>query len=60
VDAQRAVDLLERHVVDRPEGKDPRDSGSGCTVNPGELAESVWRRYTERINPEAVVNAVAA
>jgi hypothetical protein len=30
------------------------------TLNPDELAETVWRLYTERTNTEAVVNALAA
>jgi NAD(P)-dependent dehydrogenase (short-subunit alcohol dehydrogenase family) len=30
------------------------------TLNPDELAETVWRLYTERTNAEAVVNALAA
>jgi NAD(P)-dependent dehydrogenase (short-subunit alcohol dehydrogenase family) len=30
------------------------------TVNPDELAETVWRLYTERTKAEAVINALAA
>jgi hypothetical protein len=30
------------------------------TLNPDELAETVWRLYTERTKAEAVINALAA
>ena len=33
---------------------------TAATLNPDELAETVWRLYTERTNAEAVVNALAA
>ena len=31
-----------------------------ATLNPDELAETLWRLYTERTQAEAVVNALAA
>ena len=33
---------------------------TAATLNPDELAETVWRLYTERTEAEAVVNALAA
>jgi hypothetical protein len=32
---------------------------TAATLNPDELAETVWRLYTERTEAEAVVNALA-
>jgi hypothetical protein len=31
-----------------------------ATLNPDELADTVWRLYTERTTAESVVNALAA
>jgi hypothetical protein len=31
-----------------------------ATLNPDDLAETVWRLYTERAETEAVINALAA
>jgi hypothetical protein len=31
-----------------------------ATLNPDDLAETVWRLYTERAEAEAVINALAA
>jgi hypothetical protein len=34
--------------------------GSLPTLNPDDLADTVWRLYTERTEAEAVINALAA
>ena len=31
-----------------------------ATLNPDDLAETLWRLYTERTEAEAVINALAA
>jgi hypothetical protein len=47
----------------RPNSRRPTPNSFGnltaATLNPDELAETVWRLYTERTKAEAVINALA-
>jgi hypothetical protein len=53
--------LIERGDIHRAMQQNPAFDELGVgTLNPDELAETVWRLYTERTNAEAVVNALAA
>jgi NADP-dependent 3-hydroxy acid dehydrogenase YdfG len=51
--------LIERGDIHGAMQKNPAFDKLGVgTLNPDELAETVWRLYTERTNAEAVVNAL--
>jgi NADP-dependent 3-hydroxy acid dehydrogenase YdfG len=53
--------LIERGDIHSAMQQNPAFDELGVgTLNPDELAETVWRLYTERTNAEAVVNAFAA
>jgi NADP-dependent 3-hydroxy acid dehydrogenase YdfG len=53
--------LIERSDIHGAMSQNPALEELGVeTLNPDELAETVWRLYTERTNAEAVVNALAA
>jgi NAD(P)-dependent dehydrogenase (short-subunit alcohol dehydrogenase family) len=53
--------LIERGDIHRAMQQNPAFDELGVgTLNPDELAETIWRLYTERTNAEAVVNALAA
>jgi NADP-dependent 3-hydroxy acid dehydrogenase YdfG len=53
--------LIERGDIHGAMQQNPAFDELGVkTLNPDELAETVWRLYTERTNAEAVVNALAA
>jgi short-subunit dehydrogenase len=53
--------LIERGDIHGAMQQDPAfEQLDVRTLNPDELAETVWRLYTERTNAEAVVNALAA
>jgi NADP-dependent 3-hydroxy acid dehydrogenase YdfG len=53
--------LIERGDIHGAMQQNPAFDELGvATLNPDELAETVWRLYTERTEPEAVVNALAA
>jgi NAD(P)-dependent dehydrogenase (short-subunit alcohol dehydrogenase family) len=53
--------LIERGDIHTAMQQNPAFDELGVgTLNPDELAETVWRLYTERTNAEAVVNALAA
>jgi hypothetical protein len=54
--------LIERGDIHSAMQTNPGLLGNvtAATLNPDELAETVWRLYTERTNAEAVVNALAA
>jgi len=53
--------LIERGDIHSAMQRNPAFDELGVgTLNPDELAETVWRLYTERTNAEAVVNALAA
>lgn len=53
--------LIERGDIHGAMQQNPAFDEFGVeTLNPDELAETVWRLYSERTNAEAVVNALAA
>jgi NADP-dependent 3-hydroxy acid dehydrogenase YdfG len=54
--------LIDRGDIHRAMQASPDLFGSVdvATLNPDELAETVWRLYTERTKAEAVINALAA
>jgi hypothetical protein len=53
--------LIERGDIHGAMQQNPAFDDLGVrTLNPDELAEIVWRLYTERTEAEAVVNALAA
>ena len=54
--------LIDRGDIHRAMQANPDLFGNfnAATLNPDELAETVWRLYTERTKAEAVINALAA
>ena len=54
--------LIDRGDIHRAMQANPELSGNlnAATLNPDDLAETVWQLYTERTEPEAVVNVLAA
>lgn len=53
--------LIERGEIHSAMQPDPAFDELGVgTVNPDDLADAVWRLYTERTNAEAVITASAA
>jgi hypothetical protein len=54
--------LIERGDIHRAMQANPDLFGNltAATLNPDELADTVWRLYAERTGAEAVINALAA
>jgi hypothetical protein len=53
--------LIERGDIHRVLLENPDLLGVSLpTLNPDDLADTVWRLYTERTEAEAVINALAA
>ena len=54
--------LIDRGDIHQAMQANPNSFGdlTGATLNPDQLAETVWRLYTERTKAEAVINALAA
>jgi NADP-dependent 3-hydroxy acid dehydrogenase YdfG len=54
--------LIDRGDIHRAMQSNPELSGNlnAATLNPDDLAETVWQLYTERTEAEAVINALAA
>jgi hypothetical protein len=54
--------MIERSDIHRETQANPQLSWNvvAATLNPDDLAETLWRLYTERTEAEAVINPLAA
>ena len=52
--------LIERGDIHRAMQANPGLFANVTSLNPDDLAETVWHLYTERTEPEAVINALTA
>jgi hypothetical protein len=52
--------LIERGDIHQAMQANPDLFGAVTTLNPDDLADTLWRLYTERTEAEAVINALAA
>jgi hypothetical protein len=56
----RRADRTGRHHRAMQSNPDLSGNFNAATLNPDDLAETVWRLYTDRTSAEAVINALAA